>query len=80
MRIEVEDAGPSIPPASVARIFEPFFTTKPRGTGLGLAIARNIARAQGGNFSSFYEPAGPCLLYPDDSFDTGEIRSFMSTA
>jgi two-component system sensor histidine kinase FlrB len=49
LRIEVENAGPSIPPASVARIFEPFFTTKAQGTGLGLAIARNIARAHGGD-------------------------------
>ena len=47
--IEVENAGPSIPPASVARIFEPFFTTKAQGTGLGLAIARNIARSHGGD-------------------------------
>jgi signal transduction histidine kinase len=49
VRIEIENAGPSIPPASMARIFEPFFTTKPQGTGLGLAIARNIARAHGGD-------------------------------
>lgn len=49
LRIDVENNGPSISPASVARIFEPFFTTKSQGTGLGLAIARNIARAHGGD-------------------------------
>ena len=49
VRIEVENTGPTIPPASVVRIFEPFFTTKAQGTGLGLAIARNIARAHGGD-------------------------------
>jgi len=62
VRIEVENAGPSIPPASVARIFEPFFTTKPQGTGLGLAIARNIARAHGGDLIlSANEPGRVCF-------------------
>ena len=67
VRIEVENAGPSIPPASVARIFEPFFTTKPQGTGLGLAIARNIARAHGGDLVlSANEPGRVCftLTFP----------------
>jgi len=62
VQIEVEDAGPSIPPASVARIFEPFFTTKPQGTGLGLAIARNIARAHGGDLTlSVNRPGRVCF-------------------
>ncbi len=67
VRIEVENAGPSIPPASVARIFEPFFTTKAQGTGLGLAIARNIARAHGGDLIlSANEPGRVCftLTFP----------------
>jgi len=67
VRIEVENAGPSIPPASVARIFEPFFTTKAQGTGLGLAIARNIARAHGGDLIlSANEPGRVCfaLIFP----------------
>jgi two-component system, NtrC family, sensor histidine kinase HydH len=49
LRMDVEDAGESIPPEIVARVFEPFFTTKPAGTGLGLAIALGIARAHGGD-------------------------------
>jgi two-component system, NtrC family, sensor histidine kinase HydH len=67
MRIEVENVGSCIPPASVARIFEPFFTTKPQGTGLGLAIARNIARAHGGDLVlSANEPDRVCftLTFP----------------
>jgi signal transduction histidine kinase len=67
MRIEVENAGSCIPPASVARIFEPFFTTKAQGTGLGLAIARNIARAHGGDLVlSANEPDCVCftLTFP----------------
>ena len=65
--IEVENPGPTIPPASVARIFEPFFTTKAQGTGLGLAIARNIARAHGGDLIlSANEPDRVCftLIFP----------------
>jgi signal transduction histidine kinase len=67
VRIAVENSGPNIPPASVARIFEPFFTTKPQGTGLGLAIARNIARAHGGDLIlSKNEPGRVCftLTFP----------------
>jgi signal transduction histidine kinase len=74
VRIEVENAGPSIPPASVARIFEPFFTTKARGTGLGLAIARNIARAHGGDLIlSANEPGRVCftLAFPAAKEDSG---------
>ncbi len=65
--IEVENAGPRIPPDSVARIFEPFFTTKAQGTGLGLAIARNIARAHGGDLIlSANQPGRVCftLTFP----------------
>jgi signal transduction histidine kinase len=66
-RIEVENSGLCIPPASVARVFEPFFTTKAQGTGLGLAIARNIARAHGGDLVlSANEPGRVCftLTFP----------------
>jgi signal transduction histidine kinase len=73
VRIEVENAGPSIPPASVARIFEPFFTTKPQGTGLGLAIARNIARAHGGDLILSANDAGRVcftLTFPAPQVDS----------
>jgi signal transduction histidine kinase len=66
-RVEVENTGPAIPPASVARIFEPFFTTKAGGTGLGLAIARNIAKIHGGDLVlSANEPGRVCftLTFP----------------
>jgi PAS domain S-box-containing protein len=42
--VEIEDNGPGIPEANIAKLFDPFFTTKPpgEGTGLGLNISHNI--------------------------------------
>jgi len=53
--VQVEDAGPGIPPTELERVFEPFRrleTSRNRetgGTGLGLPITRNILRAHGGD-------------------------------
>jgi two-component system sensor histidine kinase HydH len=40
--LQVEDAGPGIPPENMTNIFDPFFTTRAEGTGLGLAIVHKI--------------------------------------
>jgi two-component system C4-dicarboxylate transport sensor histidine kinase DctB len=37
--LHVDDTGPGLPDAALARLFEPFFTTKPQGEGLGLGLA-----------------------------------------
>jgi two-component system nitrogen regulation sensor histidine kinase GlnL len=68
-RISVQDNGPGIPEAMLARLFTPFATSTPHGTGLGLAISRRIVEAHGGRIevrnrsgggvdSSVYIPLG----------------------
>ncbi len=56
----VEDDGPGIPLAVMARLFEPFFTTKPvgKGTGLGLSISYDIVNRMGGKIVAANRPEG----------------------
>jgi len=55
LQISVEDSGPGIPEADLARVIEPYVrleTSRSRetgGVGLGLAIARDAARLHGGD-------------------------------
>jgi signal transduction histidine kinase len=54
--LRIQDNGPGIAPADMARIFEPFFTSKPGGTGLGLAITRRIISEHSGEISVESQP------------------------
>jgi signal transduction histidine kinase len=49
--LEVEDAGPGIPPDERERVFDRFYRREGAaegGSGLGLAIVRRIAQGHGG--------------------------------
>ncbi|MEA3193772.1 MAG: hypothetical protein QOD26_2105 [Betaproteobacteria bacterium] len=49
-KLEVEDSGSGMDPATLARLFEPFFTTKEvgKGTGLGLSLVYGIVTDSAG--------------------------------
>ena len=51
--IVVEDTGPGIPDAALAKVFKRFYSERPQGdfgnhSGLGLAISKQIIEAHGG--------------------------------
>lgn len=64
LRIDVEDDGPGMDAATLARVFEPYFTTKPvgAGTGLGLPQVQAFARQSRGDVRIASTPgAGTCV-------------------
>ncbi|MBD0276060.1 MAG: response regulator, partial [Acetobacteraceae bacterium] len=71
--LAVEDDGPGMPPAVLARAAEPFFTTKPgKGTGLGLAMVHGFVRQSGGRLEISSEPGRGTavrMLFPAASGD-----------
>ncbi len=46
--LSIEDSGPGMTTAQLARVGKPFFTTKTRGLGIGLALARRVIERFGG--------------------------------
>jgi len=49
--LAVEDSGPGIPEAMMARIFDPMFSTHREGCGLGLSIVKRIVDSHHGRIS-----------------------------
>ena len=49
--LAVEDSGPGIPEAMMARIFDPMFSTHREGCGLGLSIVKRIVDSHHGRVS-----------------------------
>ena len=62
--VEIEDDGPGLSSAELARVFEPFYRADASrnldegGVGLGLAVARSLARAHGGDVELISRPGG----------------------
>ena len=64
VEIAIDDDGPGIPEAELAKVFQPFYRVEDSrsrdtgGTGLGLAIALAIVQAQGGELTLANRPGG----------------------
>jgi FixJ family two-component response regulator len=69
LRVEVEDTGPGMDPATLERAMAPGFTTKSTGSGLGLTLVQRIveqhpARRSGGGVSQ--SPRTRVLVVDDE--------------
>jgi nitrogen fixation/metabolism regulation signal transduction histidine kinase len=50
LRVDVEDSGPGMDPATLERAVAPGFTTKSTGSGLGLTLVQRIVEQHSGRF------------------------------
>jgi signal transduction histidine kinase len=64
IEITIDDDGPGIPEAELAKVFQPFYRVEDSrsrdtgGTGLGLAIAQAVVQAHGGELTLANRPGG----------------------
>jgi two-component system OmpR family sensor kinase len=75
--LRIEDSGPGIPEAELARVFEPFYRGRwsaDEGTGLGLSIVRRVVETLGGSV------ALENLRAPERTGLRAEVRIPASTA
>lgn len=73
VRISVEDSGPGLSEAQVARLFEAFQSSKSRGLGLGLVISRAIVENHGGRLWAEAGPGGVFRLTLPLEEETNEV-------
>lgn len=79
VEIEVEDSGPGIARADLARIFTPGFTTKESGSGVGLVIAERVIAAHHGRIlvdSEEGRGTRVSVMLPSDLGGFGGLASF----
>jgi signal transduction histidine kinase len=86
VRIGVEDTGPGMDEARLARVFDRFWQSRAgdrRGTGLGLAIARGIVEAHDGRIHMESEPGVGTTAWvelpPGESRDPTEGMGFVGS-
>lgn len=60
--IRIEDTGPGVPEADLARLFTPFHTTKADGTGLGLAYSKKVVEGMDGRIELWNRGGGGAVL------------------
>ncbi len=87
--LAVEDDGPGLPDAALARVFDRFYrvdSARSRsrgGTGLGLAIVRHVAGAHGGRTWAENRPEGGArfsvLLPAEPSWVSGQDPDILTT-
>jgi two-component system sensor kinase FixL len=63
IEIRVEDNGPGIAAAELAKIMTPFYTTKKNGMGMGLSISRSLIEAHHGALRFNSLPGNGCTFY-----------------
>ncbi len=82
VRLEVEDEGPGMDPATLERAMAPGFTTKSTGSGLGLTLVQRIVEQHSGRFGIESHPGigtRAWLTLPVASREAAEPRDAAAT-
>ncbi len=82
LRVDVNDDGRGMGPATLARIRDPFFTTKNKKTGLGIPLLAQAAEMTGGALTIDSSPGAGARLsvtFPWSHVDRPAIGSMADT-